>query len=79
LHNLGLETWLFINLNYITLELQYVQNKIYLIRGYRVMIDRVLAEMYGVETLTLNQAVKRNFERFPDDFMFQLTELEFKI
>ena len=43
------------------------------------MIDRDLAEMYGVETLTLNQAVKRNFERFPDDFMFQLTELEFKI
>ena len=42
------------------------------------MIDRDLAEMYGVETRTLNQAVKRNFERFPDDFMFQLTELEFQ-
>ena len=42
------------------------------------MIDRDLAEMYGVETRTLNQAVKRNFERFPDDFMFQLTESEFQ-
>jgi hypothetical protein len=42
------------------------------------MIDRDLAEMYGVETRTLNQAVKRNIERFPDDFMFQLTELEFQ-
>ena len=42
------------------------------------MIDRDLAEMYGVETRTLNQAVKRNFERFPDDFMFQLTKLEFQ-
>jgi len=42
------------------------------------MIDRDLAEMYGVETRTLNQSVKRNFERFPDDFMFQLTELEFQ-
>jgi hypothetical protein len=50
------------------MELEYVQNKIYLIRGLRVMIDRDLAEMYGVETRTLNQAVKRNFERFPDDF-----------
>ena len=60
------------------MELQYVQNRIYLIRGHRVMIDRDLAEMYGVETRTLNQAVKRNFERFPDDFMFQLSELEFQ-
>jgi len=60
------------------LELQYVQNKIYLIRGIRVMIDRDLAEMYGVETRALNQAVKRNFERFPKDFMFQLTDLEFQ-
>ena len=42
------------------------------------MIDRDLAEMYGVETRTLNQAVKRNSERFPDDFMFQLTDLEFQ-
>ena len=60
------------------MELQLIQNKIYLIRGHRVMIDRDLAEIYGVETRTLNQAVKRNFERFPDDFMFQLTDLEFQ-
>lgn len=58
------------------MELQIVQNKIYEIRGQRVMIDRDLAEMYGVETRVLNQAVKRNKERFPDDFMFQLTEDE---
>ena len=42
------------------------------------MLDRDLAEMYGVETRTLNQAVKRNIERFPTDFMFQLTEEEFQ-
>ena len=60
------------------MELQYVQNKIYLIRGQRVMIDRDLAEMYGVETRVLNQAVKRNNERFPEDFMFQLTDSEFQ-
>jgi len=60
------------------MELQIIQNKIYEIRGQRVMIDRDLAEMYGVETRVLNQAVKRNIERFPDDFMFQLSESEFK-
>ena len=54
-----------------------IQNKIYFIRGQRVMIDRDLSEIYGVETRILNQAVKRNIERFPEDFMFQLTELEF--
>ena len=54
----------------------YIQNKIYTIRGERVMIDRDLAEIYGVETRTLNQAVKRNSERFPSDFMFQLTDIE---
>ena len=56
----------------------YIQNKIYTIRGERVMIDRDLAEIYGVETRTLNQAVKRNSERFPSDFMFQLTDIEFQ-
>lgn len=56
----------------------YIQNKIYTIRGERVMIDRDLAEIYGVETRTLNQAVKRNSERFPFDFMFQLTDIEFQ-
>ena len=55
-----------------------VINKIYLIRNQKVMIDRDLAEMYGVETRVLNQAVKRNQKRFPLDFMFQLSveELE---
>lgn len=54
-------------------ELQIIQNKIYEIRGQKVMLDRDLAEMYGVETRALNQAVKRNAERFPEDFMFQFT------
>ena len=53
-------------------------NKIYLIRGKKVMLDRDLAGLYGVETRVLNQAVRRNEKRFPDDFMFQLTEREFK-
>ncbi|OFY70027.1 MAG: DNA-binding protein [Bacteroidetes bacterium RIFCSPLOWO2_12_FULL_37_12] len=55
---------------------QGVINKIYLIRGKKVMLDRDLAEMYGVETRRLNEQVKRNEKRFPDDFMFQLTEQE---
>ena len=53
-------------------ELQLIQSKIYEIRGLKVMLDRDLAEMYGVETRVLNQAIKRNYERFPEDFMFQL-------
>lgn len=53
-----------------------VQNKIYTIRNLQVMLDRGLAELYGVETRVLNQAVKRNIERFDDDFMFQLSEEE---
>ena len=57
-------------------ELQVIQNKIYEIRGTKVMLDRDLAEMYGVQTKALNQAVKRNFTRFPEDFMFQLTNQE---
>ena len=60
------------------MELQVIQNKIYEIRGYKVMIDRDLAKAYGVETSALNQAVKRNIERFPEDFMFQLTDEEFQ-
>lgn len=55
-----------------------VINKIYLIRNQKVMIDRDLAEMYGVETRVLNQAVKRNEKRFPLDFMFQLSVEELK-
>ena len=55
---------------------QIIENKIFLIRGQRVMIDRDLAELYGVETKRLNEAVKRNKKRFPVDFMFQLTDEE---
>jgi hypothetical protein len=50
-----------------------VEKRIYLIRRQKVMIDRDLAELYGVETRVLNQAVKRNIKRFPEDFMFALT------
>ena len=60
-------------------QLQKIQSKIYEIRGQRVMLDRDLAAMYGVETKVLNQAVKRNIERFPEDFMFQLTKGECEI
>lgn len=58
------------------MKIAVIQNKIYEIRGQKVMIDRDLAEMYGVQTKALNQAVKRNIERFPEDFMFQLTTEE---
>ncbi len=60
-------------------EITVIQNKIYEIRGQRVMLDRDLAELYGVTTGNLNKAVKRNMERFPNRFMFQLTEQEFLI
>jgi hypothetical protein len=60
------------------MELAIIQSKIYDIRGVKVMLDFDLAEMYGVETRVMNQAVKRNLKRFPDDFMFQLTETEWK-
>ena len=54
-----------------------IENKILIIRGQQVMIDRDLAELYGVGTKVLNQAVKRNIKRFPERFMFQLNEQEF--
>lgn len=57
---------------------EIIENRIFYIRGYKVMIDRDLAELYQVKTMALNQAVKRNIERFPDGFMFQLTEKEKK-
>ena len=53
-------------------------NKIYLIRGKKVMLDRDLAEMYGVEVRVLNQSVKRNINRFPKDFIFTLSQKEFQ-
>ena len=56
-----------------------VAGKIYNIRDRRVILDRDLAELYEVETKVLNQSVRRNIERFPDVFMFQLTSSEFKI
>lgn len=58
--------------------IQSIQNKIYEIRGERVMLDRDLAELYGTETKFLNLAVKRNSKRFPKDFMFQLSQEEWE-
>ena len=58
------------------MELQGIQNKIYEIRGNRVMFDFDLAEMYEVETRALKQAIKRNRDRFPNDFMFELNDNE---
>src|SRR5690606_1933582 len=55
---------------------EVVMNKIYLIRGHKVMLDRDLAELYGVKAIRLREQVKRNQERFPENFMFQLTEKE---
>lgn len=57
---------------------EVVEQKIFVIRGHKVMIDKELAVLYGVETRDLNKAVSRNLDRFPEDFMFQLTEEEFK-
>ena len=54
-----------------------IHHKIYSLRGKQVMIDSDLAELYEVDTRRLNEQVKRNIERFPDDFMFQLTEKEY--
>lgn len=53
-----------------------IEKKIFVIRGVQVMIDRDIAELYGVETRRLNEQVKRNIERFPEEFMFQLTRDE---
>ncbi|HSW63664.1 MAG TPA: ORF6N domain-containing protein [Dissulfurispiraceae bacterium] len=57
---------------------EVIETKILVIRGRKVMLDRDLAALYGVETKALNQAIKRNQERFPDDFMFQLSMDEFE-
>lgn len=58
-------------------EIEEIRNRIYEIRGRQVMLDKDLAELYGVEVRALNQAVKRNATRFPEDFMFQLNKEEF--
>jgi len=63
--------------NLVVVPDELVMNKIYLIRNQKVMLDSDLAELYLVETKVLNQQVKRNLKRFPDDFMFQLSEQEF--
>jgi len=55
---------------------EMIENKIFLIRGVKVMLDADLAPLYQVKTMVLNQAVKRNIKRFPDDFMFRLTLAE---
>ena len=59
-------------------KLTLIQNLIYEIRGQKVMLDRDLAQLYDVELKVMNQAVKRNIKRFPSDFMFQLTDEEWK-
>src|SRR5271157_4305739 len=55
---------------------EVIERRIYLIREHKVILDSDLAELYGVETFNLNKAVKRNLDRFPQDFMFQLTREE---
>lgn len=60
-------------------DVEVIKHRIYEVRGMRVMLDRDLAELYGVETRVLNQAVKRNIERFPEDFVFQLDKGEMEL
>src|SRR3954454_14695368 len=57
--------------------IEQIDRSIHVVRGQRVMLDEELAKLYGVPTFVLNQAVKRNRNRFPDDFAFQLTQQEF--
>ncbi len=64
--------------NLLVIPDEVVMNKIYIIRGQKVMLDKDLAELYQVTTGNLNKSVNRNLKRFPDDFMFQMTETEFK-
>ena len=59
------------------MELEIIQNKIFEVRGSKVMLDFDLALLYNVETKSLKQSVRRNVSRFPEDFMFELTEIEF--
>lgn len=57
---------------------EIIQSKIYFIREQKVLLDRDLSELYGVETKYLKRQVRRNIERFPEDFMFELSEVEFQ-
>ncbi|MBP3740738.1 MAG: ORF6N domain-containing protein [Bacteroidales bacterium] len=61
-----------------TADIEVIKNRIYEVRGQRVMLDRDLAELYNVETKVLNQAVKRNIDRFPEDFMFRMDNSEWE-
>lgn len=63
----------------VLIPLERIQKQIFLLRGQKVMLSQHLAELYGVPVKVLNQAVKRNNDRFPDDFLFQLTSEEFEI
>lgn len=60
-----------------SLELNNIIDCIYIIRGNKIILDKDIARLYNIETKALKQAVKRNIERFPDDFMFELTKEEF--
>ena len=62
----------------ILVPIELIASKNYLIRNIKVMLDRDLAELYGVETKRLKEQVRRNIERFPEDFMFELTKEEIK-
>ena len=62
--------------NNLPIPVEFIERRIYLIRGQKVMLDNNLAELYQVATFRLNEAVKRNLNRFPQDFMFQLTKEE---
>ncbi|MCX6827181.1 MAG: ORF6N domain-containing protein [candidate division Zixibacteria bacterium] len=64
---------------HIAIQPTQIENRIYLIRGHKIMLDIDLAELYGVETRALIQATKRNIGRFPNDFMFQLTVTEWEV
>jgi hypothetical protein len=61
------------------MSLDQINNMIYVVRGQKVMLDSDLAKLYAVETKRLNEQVRRNLERFPEDFMFQITKEEFEI
>jgi hypothetical protein len=61
-----------------TIAEEVVMNQIYFIRNQKVMLDRDLARLYGVETKVLKQSVRRNIDRFPEDFMFEITAIEFE-
>lgn len=72
--NLGMEK----NTQGLLIEDRHIISKIHMVRGQKVMIDRDLAELYGVETKRLKEQVRRNISRFPDDFMFEMTSEEFR-